>query len=128
MGNQKYLNDTPAYLAASVGILWIWSGVQPLLTEQEVSLDLLGQVGVGQVWQMPVLRTASALDVVLGLACFSPLRRRAVLWAVQLVVVVVYSLIVGLCLPEHWLHPFAPLLKNLPIAALMFYLMKRSGK
>ncbi|EGZ44129.1 DoxX-like family protein [Neisseria wadsworthii] len=102
--------------------------MQPLLTAQEVSLDLLRQVGIGQVWQMPVLWAASALDVVLGLACFSPLRRRVALWAVQLVVVVVYSLIVGLCLPEHWLHPFAPLLKNLPIAALMFYLMKRSGK
>ena len=46
----------------------------------------------------------------------------------SIVVVLGYTLIVTAALPELWLHPFGPLLKNLPILAglmLLFYLERR---
>jgi hypothetical protein len=36
--------------------------------------------------------------------------------------IVGYSLIITIRLPEYWLHPFGPLLKNLPMLAAIFLL------
>jgi hypothetical protein len=38
-----------------------------------------------------------------------------------------YTLVMSICLPHFWLHPFGPLSKNLPLLALMF-LMWRASK
>ena len=41
---------------------------------------------------------------------------------IQLVVVTGYTLVIGIVLPEIWLDPLGPLLKNLPIlAAILVY-------
>ncbi len=120
--------SVPIYLSGSIGILWLWSGLQPVFTARKVSLDLLAQTGMATSWQMPALIAASLLDIAFAAACFSSLRHDKRLWAAQLATVAVYSGVIAICLPENWLHPFAPLVKNLPIAALMFYLMKRSGQ
>lgn len=113
----------PAYLSYALAVLWLWSGVQPVLTATQPSLDLLAALGVPAPWQWPLLLAASAWDVLLGLVCVLPQwRRRALIWGVHAITVAAYSLIVAVGLPEYWLHPFAPLLKNLPILALMVYL------
>ena len=39
--------------------------------------------------------------------------------------VVAYTFIVAWRLPEAWAHPFAPLVKNLPILALICHLARR---
>ena len=36
----------PAYLSYSMGLLWLWSGTQPLFFMPEMSLDLLHSVGI----------------------------------------------------------------------------------
>ena len=36
----------PLYLSASLGVLWLWSGMQPLLTAPQQSLALLAQLGM----------------------------------------------------------------------------------
>ena len=38
----------PAYLSYSMGLLWLWSGTQPLFFMPEMSLDLLRSVGIPQ--------------------------------------------------------------------------------
>ena len=116
----------PRYLSASLGLLWLWSGIQPLLTAPQQSLALLAQLGIPMPAQWPLLLAASAWDVLLGVACFSRWRAYSWLWAVQLATVLAYSVLIAVGLPEYWLHPFAPLLKNLPIAALMLYLWQQS--
>lgn len=114
------------YLPLSLGVLWLWSGLQPLLTATQTSLDLLADLGVPDWGQWPLLLAASLLDLLFGVCSLLPAtRRRAALWAWQLATVAAYSLLIAVGLPENWLHPFAPLLKNLPIMALMFYLYRR---
>ena len=71
-----------------------------------------------------MLLAASLLDVLFGLLCFSRARRRPVLWLAQAATVAGYSAIIALALPQMWLHPFAPLVKNLPIFALMVFLWR----
>lgn len=117
----------PVYLPFSLGVLWLWSGLQPVLTAPETSLDLLAAVGIAAEWRRTVLLAASLWDVALGIACFTRMRGRPWLWAAQLFTVVAYSAIVAVALPENWLHPFAPLLKNLPIAALMYFLWRHTA-
>ena len=111
----------PAYLAYAIGFLWLWSGVQPIVSATEASLAMLANVGIGERWQWVLLVLASGWDVVLGVLCFSRVRHWSVLWLVQLATVWVYSMVIALALPENWLHPFAPLVKNVPIMALMVF-------
>ena len=112
-------------LRFSLGVLWLWSGVQPALTAADVSLDLLGRTGIAAEWQAAAFYTSSALDVFFGILCFTKFRNYRYLWLVQFVVVLGYSVIVACRLPEMWLHPFAPLVKNVPILAALWVLGSR---
>ncbi|MBQ1837724.1 MAG: DoxX-like family protein [Neisseriaceae bacterium] len=117
----------PNYLPFSMGFLWAWSGLQPVLTQKEWSLQLLGQVGFGQMWQFPILLLSSLLDLFFAVGCCVKLKQYSWFWLFQLMVVLSYSLIIAFRLPENFLHPFAPLVKNIPILALTFFLY-RSAK
>ena len=110
------------YLSFSMGLLWLWSGTQPLFFMPEMSLDLLRSVGIPDPLQWPTLISASLLDIGFAFLCFSRFRFRSAIWLLQLITVAAYSLIIAFRLPEMWAHPFAPLVKNVPIAAVMFYL------
>ncbi|OAM29231.1 epimerase [Eikenella longinqua] len=124
MENVPNKPSAPAYLAYSLGVLWLWSGIQPLCCAAGESLALLRAVGLPEGWLWPVFAGASLLDVCFGLLCFWPGWRawRARLWLAQLATVAGYSLIAALRLPEMWAHPFAPLVKNVPILAVLFFL------
>jgi len=108
-------------LRVALGLMWVWSGVtSALLYPQADSFALLAQVGITG-WAAPLtLYGASLLDAVLGLAFLVGYRVKAVAWA-QLAVMLGYSLVIAWRLSEFWLHPFAPLVKNLPliVATLM---------
>ena len=111
-------------LRFSLGFLWLWSGVQPALTAADVSLDLLGRTGIATEWQAAAFYTSSALDVFFGILCFTKFRNYRFLWLAQFAVVLGYSVIVACRLPEMWLHPFAPLVKNIPIMAVLLLLYR----
>ena len=44
------------------------------------------------------------------------------LWRAQIGLVAAYSAIIALWLPEWWLHPFGPLVKNIPLLAVLVLL------
>ena len=109
-------------LRFSLGFLWLGSGVQPALTAADMSLDLLGRAGIAAEWQMAAFYASSALDIFFGILCFTKFRSYRFIWLAHFTVVLGYSVIVACRLPEMWLHPFAPLIKNVPILAVLFYL------
>jgi hypothetical protein len=59
------------------------------------------------------LYRAAALDLALGVLTLMHPRRW--LWRSQAALILAYSAIVRLRLPEYWLHPFGPVQKNLPM-------------
>ena len=118
--------NLPRYLPRSLGVLWLWSGLQPALTAPGESLQLLAQIGVPPALQQPLFYAASTWDVILGVCCLTPLTRGRALWWLQAATVAIYTLIVAWRLPAAWLHPFAPLVKNLPILALICFLARRN--
>ena len=62
------------------------------------------------------------LDIVLGVASLA-VRRRWVWWA-QIALILGYTLIITWRLPEFWAHPYGPILKNVPILAMLLLLAR----
>lgn len=109
-------------LRVALAALWIWTAVVSFgLYPVEASLALLAQAGVPAALRPAALHGAAALDLLLGLATLAPLSPRAQrrLWAAQALLVVAYTAVITLRLPEHWLHPYGPVSKNLPILAAL---------
>lgn len=110
-------------LRLSLAVLWIATGLLSLgLYPVADSLRLLAELGILGPLADLALYGGGVLDLVLGILLLVRWRPMQV-GAVMLVVMIVYSLLaIGLPAAE-WLHPFAPLLKNLPIAVATLTMM-----
>jgi len=107
---------------ASLAALWIVTGLVSLgIYPLASSYALLQQAGVPQALQPLALYGAAMLDIALGLWALVP-RRARWLWAVQGGLIVGYTIIISWRLPVFWLHPYGPILKNLPLLALLWLL------
>jgi hypothetical protein len=49
------------------------------------------------------------------------------MWRLQIAVMLGYTALITLFLPELWLHPFGPLLKNVPMLAATLLLHEMEG-
>lgn len=109
-------------LRYSIAIVWIWTGIVSLgLYPREASLDLLYRTGVPAVLAPLMLYGAAVLDLLFGFATFF-MRRRRWLWLGQIALILLYTVIITFKLPEFWLHPYGPILKNLPMLAALYML------
>lgn len=119
-------------LRLAVAALWLATaavsfGVYPLAE----SHALLARSGVPAALQPAALYAAAALNLLLGVLTLAlPARRRAPLWAAQVLVIVVYTSIISVRLPEFWIHPYGPLTKNLPLLAAigMLWALERPSR
>ncbi|MFL6664899.1 MAG: SDR family oxidoreductase [Rhizobacter sp.] len=110
-------------LRVSVALVWIVTGVVSLgLYPPALSFELLARSGVPEALRPAALYGAAALDLALGVMSLLPRFRRAWLWGAQAVLIVVYTVIITVKLPEFWLHPYGPVLKNLPMLAALLLL------
>jgi uncharacterized protein YbjT (DUF2867 family) len=121
---QANLNWLLPLLRLSIALVWIFTGIVSLgLYPVADSLDLLGRSGVPESLRSFMLYGAAALDLAIGIGILV-LRRRYWLWLLQLALILFYTLVITLRLPEFWLHPYAPMLKNLPMLAAIVVLMQ----
>ena len=104
----------------SLAALWLWSGLQPPLTAWSESIAMLARLGLPQAALAPLFLFSCALDV--AYAVWIVWRPSVLGWRLQALTVLFYSAAVAVALPENWLHPFAPLVKNLPILAMLLWL------
>ncbi len=109
-------------LRGSLALVWLVTAVVSVAVfPREQSLDLLQRAGVPADWAPLFLWGAAAFDALLGLATLFWHRWRP-LWAVQAALIAFYTLVITLRLPEFWAHPYGPVLKNLPLLALLWAL------
>ncbi|MBX6393134.1 MAG: SDR family oxidoreductase [Burkholderiales bacterium] len=111
-------------LRFSVALVWILTGLVSLgLYPVEASYALLAQVGITGAAAPVALYGAALLDLAFGVGVYAlePPRRRW-LWRAQMLLILAYSVIIALALPEYRLHPFGPLLKNVPLFAVILLL------
>jgi hypothetical protein len=101
----------------SIALVWIWTGIVSLgVYPRAESLALLARTGITGPLADFALYSAAALDLALGAATLF-MRRRRMLWLAQFVLILGYTIIITIKLPEFWLHPYGPILKNLPLLA-----------
>jgi hypothetical protein len=101
--------------------VWLGSGLVSMgVYPVADSLAMLERVGLESVLAKGALYTAAALDLALGVSMLRPPPHW--LLKLQAAVIIGYTAILTVALPEFWLHPFAPLLKNLPILAGLWIL------
>ena len=93
-------------------------GLYPL----EDSLLLVADLGLPRSWSIAVVYAGAALDLLMGVLTLAwPARW---LWLSQMTIILAYSVLATLLVPEYWLHPFGPLLKNLAVLALLWLLYR----
>jgi uncharacterized protein YbjT (DUF2867 family) len=111
----------PAIFRGALSIVWIWTAlVSALIYPKAASLALLDRVHLHGLLAIVALYLASTLDLGMGIATLVWPSRR--LWAMQLLLVTSYTIIVAATLPAALLDPLGPILKNLPIIALLISL------
>ncbi|MES2262824.1 MAG: SDR family oxidoreductase [Pseudomonadota bacterium] len=110
-----------------LAVLWLWTAIVSWFGWPHAdSAAWLIACGIPARWSEAMLLSASLLDGAIGIALL--LRPRRWLWPLQLALVGGYTVLMTAYLPGFWLHPFGPLIKNLPLLALMLVLWRLDGK
>jgi len=114
-------------LRIALALMWVITGLtSAFFYPPEASYAMLAKTGIEGVLAPLMLYGAAAFDLLLGLALLSSfhIRQAALL---QIALMVVYSLIISIALPEFWLHPFGPVSKNLPliVSTLILIVMEK---
>lgn len=102
-------------LRYALALLWIGSGLtSAFFFPEHESLALLAAAGITGAPAPWVLYGAAAMDLLLGVALL--VRFHVVrVGILQLLAMLAYTAVITVNLPEFWLHPFAPIAKNIPI-------------
>ncbi len=108
-------------LRASLIAVWLGTAAVSLLELNGQSAQLLQAAGLSEPRLLRALIVGGALaDLALGLALW--LRPGRATYLAALALMLLMTLAATALLPTLWLHPLGPLLKNLPIAALLWVL------
>lgn len=119
------LRTRRAVLALRLSLAAMWLGTAWVSLwgyPRQASHALLARVGLQGGLADVALWSGALLDALLGIAMLVLPGRRPVYYA-QLLLMAGYTVLISLWLPEFWLHPFGPLLKNIPIAGAILALI-----
>ncbi|RQU39138.1 NAD-dependent epimerase/dehydratase family protein [Burkholderia cenocepacia] len=108
-------------LVGALAIVWIWTAIaSAFIHPLHASLALLAPAHLTGLPALIALYAASALDFAFGIATvIAPSRR---LWAAQAALIVAYSAVIAVTMPGLLAEPFGPVLKNVPILAILLIL------
>ena len=115
-------------LRASLVVVWLATAVVSVWELHGQSLELLA--GLPTAWTegntswLPtaIILAGAAADAVLGL--WLALRPGRKAYGAALLMMLAMTLLATAIQPAWWLHPFGPLTKNLPIAAILWVLLQ----
>lgn len=102
-------------LRLSIAFIWLFSGIISMLPASlPISYDLMSQSNIPSYIQPYIIYLFSLLDILLGLATLFNFK---LLMAgfLQIFFIIFYTVFISYFLPHYWLHPFAPIAKNIPL-------------
>jgi len=115
-------------LGVVIALVWLWSGITSLcFYPHELSYQLLAATGVTGIAAPVMLYGLAVLDIGLGVATLCRYHLQRLLWW-QIAIVLSYSLIIAIALPEFLVHPFGALLKNLPFLVCLLIYKQLAGE
>jgi hypothetical protein len=118
--------DDDRLLRLSLVAVWLFTAFASLVELNGQSRQVLANAGIASPpWlvQLLILGGAAA-DLAIGLALWRRPGRTSYLAALGLMLLMTAA--ATFLQPALWLHPLGPLLKNLPIAALLWHLYRRT--
>ena len=122
LGLQARLQWLLPLMRVALAVMWIVTGIVSLgVYPVADSLAMLARTGLHGGMALASLYLGAGLDLAFGVATLG-LRRRLWLYRAQLALIAGYTLVITLQLPEYWLHPFGPILKNIPVMAMILVL------
>jgi hypothetical protein len=118
--------DDDRLLRLSLVAVWLVTAVVSIVELDGQSRRVLAEAGIASPpWLVQLLIVGgAAADLLVGLALWWRPGRASYLAALGLLLLMT-AVATGLQ-PALWLHPLGPLLKNLPIAALLWHLYRRA--
>lgn len=126
------MNPAPAQLLrASLVFVWLATAVVSVVELNGQSRELLAGLPSGwttgdAAWlPTAIILAGAAADATLGL--WLALRPGRAAYVAALVLMGTMTLLATLIHPAWWLHPFGPLTKNLPIAAILWVLLQQDA-
>lgn len=115
-------------LRYAIAFVWIATAiVSAFFYPAALSYELLERTGVPPEFGPLMLYGASAFDLALGLGILLLAHRRW-LWLAQLGLIGFYTVVIAIKLPEFLIHPYGPLIKNLPMLAAIWLLYELEEK
>lgn len=109
-------------LRISIALLWIFTGVISVVYANQFGYSLLTQAGIHASLQPLLLYAASIIDIILGVLLLSNYRLK-IIGSIQIILMLIFTVIVSFQLPQYWLHPFAPMAKNIPLIVATLVMM-----
>ncbi len=125
----KALHPPLKAMHATLVIVWLGTAVVSVLDYFGLSglhhegARLLADGGISEPrWQAALIWSGLLADLLIGLALL--LRPGRASYFVALFMMAAMTIIGTALQPTLWLHPLGPLLKNLPIAAMLWFLLQ----
>jgi hypothetical protein len=110
-------------LRGALVVTWLATAMVSAIEWNGQSLELLRQAGLHDADTAHALvGLGVAVDLGIGLALL--LRPGLVAYGLALAAMLAMTLVATALLPTLWLHPLGPLLKNVPVAALLVALIR----
>jgi uncharacterized protein YbjT (DUF2867 family) len=120
---QARLHPVRPLLRWCLGLVWLFSGAVSLLPGGfALGTAALAPLGLGAGAIAAVVVLGAAADLAIGAALLLRRRARLVAW-LSLAVMLAYTAAATLVVPERWLDPLGPLLKNLAVLAATLALL-----
>ncbi|MCA8090944.1 SDR family oxidoreductase [Burkholderia anthina] len=108
-------------LLGALAIVWIWTAiVSAFVHPRSDSLAMVAHAHLTGLPALVALYAACALDFAFGVATVVAPSRR--LWVAQGALIVAYSAVIAVAMPALLAEPFGPVLKNVPILAILLIL------
>lgn len=121
---EAQLNWLLPLLRASIAVVWIVTGILSFgIYPIGASYALLERTGIPETLQPLMLYGAALLDIAIGSAILF-IRRRWI-WSAQFLLILFYTIVIAWRLPEFLLHPYGPVLKNLPMLSAIWLLREQ---
>jgi hypothetical protein len=120
-------DETDRLLRHSLVAVWLLTAVASLIELNGQSREVLAAARIASPqWLVQGLIVGGAVaDLAVGIALWRWPGRAS--YAAALALMLAMTVVATVLQPGLWLHPLGPLLKNIPIAALLWHLYRRAA-